>query len=145
MNVEGVSVRELLEFSDARGSVQRIVRVSDAEFIGFGEVYASVTNPGIVKAWHQQGALTNLMSCVSGRIRLVVYDARATSKTHGLLDEIEMGDEARKLVCVPPGVIYGWRAIGAVPAMIVNLTDHPHDAATSRKIDPSSGIVPYAF
>lgn len=145
MSIDGVTVRDLVEHVDQRGSVQKIVGAHSPEQPVFGEVYASLTNPGVVKAWHLQAEQTNLLSCVAGRLRLVVHDARPDSPTRGRTLEVELGDGARRLVRIPPGVVYGWKSVGEQTAILVNVSDRPHDPSTSRKIDPASDEVPYAF
>lgn len=144
--IDGVRIKEIREIVDARGSLQPMIRADEADlFTRFGEVYFSITNPGAVKAWHRQAVQTNLLSCVSGNLRLVLYDDREGSPTHGELQLIECGDSARRLVRVPPGVIYGWQNRGAVPAILANCASHPHDAAQFEKIDAASGRVPHVW
>ena len=144
--IDGVVVKDAFEVVDTRGSVQRMVRADDDSlFAGFGEIYFSTTNPGVVKAWHRQASRTNVLSCVRGMIRLVLYDARGGSKTHGALEELEMGDGLRKVVRVPPGVIYGWRNSGDVAAILANCASEPHNPDASEKIDPGSSLVPYVW
>lgn len=144
--IDGVKIREIREIADARGSLQHMVRADDADFFsGFGEIYFSITNQAVVKAWHVQSIQTNVLSCIHGTLRLALYDDREGSATRGELQLIEFGDRARKLVRVPPGVIYGWQNRGSVPAILANCASHPHDPANSRKIDPASGRVPHVW
>lgn len=144
--IEGVRIKEILEVVDARGSLQHMVRADEAEFFTrFGEIYFSITNPGAVKAWHRQMVQTNLLSCVSGNLRLVLYDDREGSPTHGDLQLIDCGDGTRKLIRVPPGIIYGWQNRGDAPAILANCASHPHDPSQSERIDPASGLVPHVW
>jgi dTDP-4-dehydrorhamnose 3,5-epimerase len=144
--IDGVRVRDLREVSDDRGSIQHMVRADDADFFSrFGEIYFSITNPGVVKAWHRQRIQTNLLSCISGVLQLALYDGREGSPTRGALQLIDFGDAARKLVRVPPGVTYGWRNPGERPAILANCASHAHDPSQVEKIDPASGLVPHAW
>jgi dTDP-4-dehydrorhamnose 3,5-epimerase len=144
--IDGVRIKDIHDLVDARGSLQHMVRADDTEFFTrFGEIYFSITNPGVVKGWHRQAVQTNLFSCVLGILRLALYDDREVSPTHGELQLIDCGDGARKLIRVPPGVIYGWQNRGRVPAILANCASHPHDPAQSEKFDPASGRVPHVW
>lgn len=144
--IHDVRIKQVQDLVDARGSLQHMVRADETEFFSrFGEIYFSITNPGVIKGWHRQRLQTNLLSCISGRIRLVMFDDRDGSPTCGTLQIVECGDDARQLVRVPPGVIYGWRTLSEVPSILANCTSHVHDPAHAEKIDLISGRVPYAW
>jgi dTDP-4-dehydrorhamnose 3,5-epimerase len=144
--IDGVRIKPLREIADANGGVQHMVRSDESElFVGFGEIYFSFTNPGVVKGWHVQVEQTNLLSCVCGRLRLVLHDARSGSPTAGETAEIRFSDGDRKVVRVPPGIVYGWKNEGDAPAILANCASHPHDPAGSRKIPIASAEVPYVW
>jgi dTDP-4-dehydrorhamnose 3,5-epimerase len=146
VRIHDVRIKPIHDLTDARGSLQHMVRADDPDlFSGFGEIYFSITNPGVVKGWHLQHQQTNLLSCVAGRLRLVLFDDRAGSPSRGVVQAIDCGDGARQVVRIPPGIIYGWRTISEVPSILANCTSHPHDPAHAEKIDPASGRVPYAW
>lgn len=144
--IEGVKLKPIHDLVDARGTLQHMVRADDTEFFsGFGEIYFSSSNPGIVKGWHRQSMQTNLLSCIQGRLRLVLFDDREGSATRGKVQVVEFGDGHRTLVRVPPGVVYGWKNDTDQPALLANCTDRPHDPASAEKIDPASGRIPYVW
>jgi dTDP-4-dehydrorhamnose 3,5-epimerase len=144
--IDGVRIKEIQDLVDGRGALQRMVRADETDFFErFGEVYFSITNPGTVKAWHRQAIQTNLFSCIHGNLRLALYDDREGSSTKGALQVLEFGDSARKLVRVPPGVIYGWHNPGQTPAILANCASHPNDPQHSEKIDSASGRVPHVW
>jgi dTDP-4-dehydrorhamnose 3,5-epimerase len=144
--IDGVRIRSVQDLSDARGSLQHMIRSDDTEFFaGFGEIYFSITNPGVIKGWHRQRQQTNLLSCIKGRLRLVLFDDRDASPSRGQVQVVDCGDGARRLVRIPPGVVYGWQTLGDEPSILANCSSHPHDPATAEKIDPASGRVPYAW
>jgi dTDP-4-dehydrorhamnose 3,5-epimerase len=144
--IDGVRIKEIRDIVDARGALQVMVRADETEFFErFGEVYFSITNPGAVKAWHRQMVQTNLLSCILGNLQLALYDDRETSTTKGELQLMEFGDRERKLVRVPPGVIYGWHNRGEIPAILANCASGVHDPQRSEKIDSASGRVPHVW
>jgi dTDP-4-dehydrorhamnose 3,5-epimerase len=145
--LHGVVVRERDVIANDQGAIQHILRSDDRElYRGFGEAYASVVNPGVVKGWHQHEQQANVLACLSGDILLVLHDARAGSPTHGRTQQVRLAHgEKRRTVLVPPGVVYGWKNQGSSPAILVNCATHPHDPTTSRKIPIDSDEVPYRW
>jgi dTDP-4-dehydrorhamnose 3,5-epimerase len=107
-----------------------MVRADAPDFAGFGECYFSEVLPGAIKAWKRHTRQTQNFAVPSGRLRLVALDARESSPTRGRLDVIELGRPDRYArLRIPPGVWYGFRALSATPALIVNCADRPHDPA----------------
>lgn len=122
-----------------------MVRSDDPLFAGFGEIYFSITNPGVVKGWHRHEEQSNLFSCISGTLMLALYDGRETSPTFGDVQTIVFGDEAHKVVRIPAGVIYSWKNIGSTPALLANLASHPHDPAKSTRFPIDSPDIPHRW
>ena len=139
--IEGLTVTQLSELSDPRGSVLHMLRCDVPEFTRFGECYFSEILPGAVKAWKRHRAQTQNLAVPVGRIRTVIYDERAGSPTCGQLKSLEMGrPDAYLLLCIPPGLWYGFECLSATPALIVNCADMPHDPeeGEARSLDDSN-------
>lgn len=79
--IDGVKVKKLKVIPDERGRLMEILRRDDEIFKKFGQVYATTAYPGVVKAWHYHKKQTDNFTCVSGAIRLALYDARPNSNT----------------------------------------------------------------
>ena len=101
--IEGVSVIPLRRIPDERGTIMHMLKASDPHFIQFGEIYFSSIYKDAVKGWHRHREMTLNYACVHGRIKLVIYDSRETSRTQGNVLELFLGpdDEMER----PPQVL----------------------------------------
>ena len=72
--IDGVELHKPAVFLDERGQVRRYMRSDDEWFSGFAEVYFSIVNPGVVKAWHLHKEMTLCYGCIHGDIMLGLYD-----------------------------------------------------------------------
>lgn len=146
LDIEGVSLTPLRQIEDARGAVLHMLRCDDADFSGFGECYFSETRPGVIKAWKLHHRQTQNIAVPIGRIRLVIYDDRVGSSTRKHLGEIELGRPDRYVrVKIPPGVWYGFAALGTTPVLLANCVDLPHDPGECEVQDPSVVKIPYLW
>ncbi|KJR99405.1 MAG: dTDP-4-dehydrorhamnose 3,5-epimerase [Peptococcaceae bacterium BRH_c4a] len=143
--IQDLMVRDLKKIVDERGMVMHMLRSDSPMFNGFGEIYFSVVNPNIIKAWKKHNEMTQHFAVPVGSIRLVIYDDRKNSGTCGNIEELEIGEDNYSLIKIPPGVWYGFKGVSPVPALIANCTDLPHDPRESEHISINSGIIPYVW
>jgi dTDP-4-dehydrorhamnose 3,5-epimerase len=143
--IAGVKVRRLPVFPDERGVLTEVLRSDDPEYPTFGQAYLTTTYAGTVKGWHYHERQTDMICCVSGEVKLALYDARGGSETRGLVNEVFLGDSNRLLVKVPKGIHHGWKSIGQGPAIIINIPDqlYDYDAPDEHRIDPHDNDIPY--
>ena len=141
--IDGLEVFPLRQIVDERGKVMHMLRADDPHFEQFGEIYFSTVNPGVVKGWHIHSVMTLNYACISGQVKLVLYDDRVDSTTRGALQELFIGDANYVLVRIPPMVWNGVKGIGQVPATIANCASHPHDPDEISRRDPFSPEIPY--
>jgi dTDP-4-dehydrorhamnose 3,5-epimerase len=145
-SVDGVIVQPLHIVRNERGHLQEIVRTDDGWFPGFGQVYATATRPGVVKAWYRHRQQTDVLTIVHGRLRFAVHDDRADSPTCGRTQVVEMGLDAPVCVVIPPMVWHGYQAIGPDNAVAVHVNseafvfDAP-DEERREVDDPSMPLV----
>lgn len=140
-----MTVRPLTRYADERGFVCRMIRADDPAFAGFGEIYFSGIRAGAVKAWRRHRRITSHLAVPVGTIRLVLFDARPESPSHGALQVIETGEHAYALVTVPPGIWTGWQAIGPAIALVANCATEPHDPEEVERLDATSRAIPYVW
>ena len=141
--IDGVRITPLKQIVDERGAILHMLR-SDAEhFEKFGEIYFSMVNPGVVKAWHIHERMTLNYAVPVGTIKMVLYDDRPGSRTKGELMELFVGERSYQLVTVPPKVWNGFKGIGVVPALVANCATLPHDPDEIRRVEPSKSPIPY--
>ena len=142
--IDGVTIKPLKRIADDRGCVMKMQEASDPEFKGFGEVYFSTIYPGVVKGWHMHPYTWLNYACVSGMIKLVLWDGRENSPTAEEVMEIALGERDYKLVQIPPGVWNGFACVGGEEAMVCDLTDRTHDDDVIERLDPHDNpLIPY--
>jgi dTDP-4-dehydrorhamnose 3,5-epimerase len=143
--IDGVRVKELRVLPDQRGWLAELVRSDDDDFVKFGQVYVSVTYPGVVKAWHLHRRQHDLVICLGGMILLVLYDDREGSPTRGEVQELHMGTRRPLRVRVPPSVHHGWKCTSPGEAMVVNVSSELYDRAQPDEVrlPPHSKEIPY--
>jgi dTDP-4-dehydrorhamnose 3,5-epimerase len=130
---------------DDRGRIMHIVKASDDIYTTFGEVYCSTVYPGVVKGWHIHRKMTLNYVVLSGMIKFVLYDDRPDSPTYQQLQEVCMGEHNYVRVTVPPGVWNGFMGLGTTEALVINMTDIPHDPEEIARMDPHQSHIPYTW
>ena len=143
--IDGVLVTELKIFSDSRGKVMRMIDVNSPSFLGFGELYFSCVFPKKVKAWHLHKVMTLNYAVPVGKIRLVLYDSRVDSPTHGELHEIIMGTENYCLVTVPPYIWNGFRGEGDEMSVVANCASIVHSDDEIVRITLDDPSIPFEW
>jgi len=119
--IEGVKVRKLRLIPDERGYLMEMLRSDWEEYDKFGQVYITAVYPGVVKGWHYHKIQTDHFICVHGMAKVVLYDGREGSTTHGEVNEFFMGWQNPTLLKIPPGVMHGFKGISQEMALIVNV------------------------
>ena len=141
--IDGVKIIPLRQIADERGKIMHMVKATDPHFIRFGEIYFSCAWPGVVKAWHVHKSMTINNAVLSGRAKLVMYDKREKSPTHGELQEVFLGEDNYVLVQMPPGIANGYKAFGDKMVILANCATEPHDPGEMIRMDPFSSEIPY--
>jgi dTDP-4-dehydrorhamnose 3,5-epimerase len=119
--ISGVKARALRKIPDERGFLMEMMRSDWEEYERFGQVYLTAVYPGVVKGWHYHRIQTDHFVCVHGMAKVVLYDGRPDSPTHGLINEFFMGDQNPMLLKIPPLVMHGFKGIDSEMALIVNV------------------------
>lgn len=134
--IDGVEITPLHRIADERGSIMHMLRNDDPTFTQFGEIYFSTVYPQVIKGWHIHTKMTLQYAVVSGMIKLVLFDARPSSKTYHTLMEIFIGEQNYQRVTVPPGVWNGFKGIDIKPSIVANCADLAHDPEEIKRMDP---------
>ena len=144
--IEGVKIKPLKVIPDERGRLMELLRSDDQEFfIQFGQVYMTTAYPGVVKAWHYHKRQTDNFAVVHGMMKVVLYDNRPDSPTHGEVNEFFMGIHNPLLLQIPPLVLHGFKCIGETEGIVINIptTLYNYKAPDEHRIDPHSKEIPY--
>jgi dTDP-4-dehydrorhamnose 3,5-epimerase len=143
--IEGVEIVPLRRIPDERGTIFHMLKSTDAHFIQFGEIYFSSIYRGVVKGWHKHREMTLNYACVFGRIKLVLYDDREGSSSHGSVAEVFLGPDDYSLVVIPPGVWNGFKGMSDPYAIVANCCTHPHDPSRTTRVHPFENDFPYEW
>jgi dTDP-4-dehydrorhamnose 3,5-epimerase len=119
--IDGVKTRKLRHIPDERGYLMEMLRSDWEEYDKFGQVYITAVYPGAVKGWHYHRIQTDHFICVHGMAKVVLYDGREGSPTHGEVNEFFMGQQNPMLLKIPPGVMHGFKGISQEMTLIVNV------------------------
>jgi dTDP-4-dehydrorhamnose 3,5-epimerase len=146
-SIEGVVVTDLKLLPSERGRLMEVQRADEADFPGFGQAYVTSTYPGVVKAWYRHSVQVDQIAVVTGLLKLVLYDDREGSASHGMVQEVVLGDVTPRLVRIPPGVWHGFQATGDREAFALHLNTVPFDPAgpDEERLPPDSDLIPYSW
>ena len=141
--IHDVRVTPLRRIPDERGAVLHMLREDSEGFERFGEIYFSTVHPGVVKGWHLHTRMTLNYACPVGMVKLVCYDDREGSPTHGAVQEIHLGELNYALVTIPPFVWNGFKGAGTATALVANCSTIPHSPDEIQRLDPFENHIPY--
>ncbi|MBX7246124.1 MAG: dTDP-4-dehydrorhamnose 3,5-epimerase family protein [Candidatus Sumerlaeaceae bacterium] len=143
--IEGVRTKALKMHCDERGRLMEMLRSDDELFLKFGQVYLTTAYPGVVKAWHFHRKQTDNFVCISGMMKLVLYDAREGSATKGVVNEFFLGEHNPLLVQIPAGVYHGFKCISEKEALVINTVTEVYNYSNPDEFrtDPHSSEIPY--
>jgi len=145
--INGVKIKKLKVIPDERGRLMEMLRADDDFFEKFGQVYVTTTYPGVVKAWHKHEKQADNMACVSGIVKVALYDARKGSPTFREINEFYMGIHNPLLLHIPAGIYHGWMCVSADEAIVVNAPTetYNYERPDEQRLDPYGSEIPYEW
>ncbi len=145
--INGVKLKKLRLIPDERGRLMEMVRADDEDFEKFGQVYMTTAYPGVVKGWHYHKKQYDYMVVISGMMKIVLYDDREDSPTHGEINEFFAGVHNPLRVTIPPGVCHGFKCISETEAVVVNTVTEPYNYKNpdEHRYDPHDNHIPYQW
>ena len=126
-NIEGIKITPLKIIKDHRGSVMHMIRNDNEAFEKFGEIYFSTIFENKIKAWHLHKEATLNYACVFGKVKLVLFDERKTSKTYGEYQELFLSLDNYSLITIPPNIWNGFKGMNKESSIIANCLNLPHN------------------
>jgi len=143
--IDGVSVRRAKVLADERGWLGEIMRADDPWFEKFGQIYFTTTYPGVVKAWHYHEKQTDHFYVIKGTVKIALYDQRKNSPTHGIVNELYLGEHCPGLLRIPPFILHGWMCISHTTSYTVNTVSEMYDYANPDEFrtHPHDNNIPY--
>ena len=144
--IHGAKVRKLSVHCDERGRLMEMLRADDPEMdVRFGQVYMTTAYPGVTKAWHYHKLQTDHFVCLSGMMKLVLYDSREGSPTKGVVNEFFLGEHNPLIVEIPNLVYHGFKCISEKEAMVINIVTecYNYQNPDEFRLDPHANDIPY--
>ena len=146
--IAGVHLREVLHVPRDHGIITEIFRPEwDPTGLPVVHVYQSRLFPGAIGAWSCHKKSIDRLFVNQGHLKVVLYDGREESPTHGRINEIHVGDARPALMVLPAGVWHGLQNLGASEALVLNLPTQAYDYADPDHWRPpyDSPEIPYAW
>lgn len=146
--IDGVELRAATLQLDDRGEVTEIF--SPAWGVCPGSlvyVYQSIIRPHKAKGWVVHREQHDRLFVSLGFLKIVLFDARPESTTHGLVQELHVSERNRALLVIPPGVFHAILNVGDVDALFVNMPTQPyrHDNPDKYRLPLDTDQIPYSF
>tara|TARA_B100000073_G_C23731277_1_gene570870 strand:- start:2001 stop:2414 length:414 start_codon:yes stop_codon:yes gene_type:complete len=115
-DLELIKIFDINEVSAKGGSIKKIINRLDNEYKGFGEIYISSVEKGIIKAWKYHKEMTLNLIVISGAIKFVFFNGKE-------FREIKTNSCSLKRIIVPPKVWYGFKGEYSSDSNILSLTN----------------------
>jgi dTDP-4-dehydrorhamnose 3,5-epimerase len=137
--IDGVVVREVLHVPRDHGVITETYRPEwDPTGLPVVHVYQSRLFPGAIGAWSCHAKTIDRLFINQGHVKLVLYDGREESATHGRIMELHTGDPRPAFVVLPIGVWHGLQNLGSADALMLNFPTNAYDYD-----DPDHYRLPY--
>ena len=133
--IERVMLTPLKIISGDAGDVLHAMKITEASFCGFGEVYFSTVNKGQVKAWKRHRKMTLNIVVPCGEIKFVLFDDRTESPTCGKIFEVFLSRSNYQRLTVPPMIWMGFMGMGDELNMLLNIASIPHDPQEGDRLE----------
>ncbi|MBI3097379.1 MAG: dTDP-4-dehydrorhamnose 3,5-epimerase family protein [Planctomycetes bacterium] len=145
--IDGVKVKPLKMICDERGRLTEVLRRDEPFFRRFGQVYMTTAYPGVVKGWHYHKVQWDNFCCVSGMMKLVLWDGRKGSKTRSEVNEFFLGTHNMIVVTIPPLVYHGFKGISPEESIVINIPTEPyhHAAPDEFRLPAHTKKIPYRW
>lgn len=136
--IQGVTVKQLQKHSDDRGYFMEVLRDDDQILEKFGQFSASLSYPGVIKAFHYHHKQDDIWFFPKGNAQVVLHDLRQDSPTFKQTDVYYMGENNQITLFIPRGVAHGYKVLGLEPAVITYVTNISYNPN-----DPDEFRIPY--
>lgn len=146
--IDGVILREVKHVTKENGYLTEVFREDWGLDTGkIDQVFQVALLPGGLSAWHTHRLTTDRLFVTSGQVKVVLYDARESSATYGLMNVFRLGTTRPALVLVPPGVWHGVQNLGPDMGMVLNMVDkaYQYEDPDHWRLPWDTDKIPYRF
>jgi len=137
--LDGVTIHEVLHVPRDHGVITETFRPEwDPTGKPVIHIYQSRLFPGAIGAWSCHAKTIDRLFVNQGHLKVVLYDGREESPTHGRIMELHVGDARPAFLVIPVGVWHGLQNLGASDALVLNYPTVAYDYE-----DPDHYRLPY--
>jgi dTDP-4-dehydrorhamnose 3,5-epimerase len=146
--IDGVVIRHQITQVDERGTLCEILdsrwNVADSPIV---YVYQFTIRPGKAKGWHVHRLHDDRIFISRGELKVVLYDDRDDSPTHGAINEIYRSELRRSVMVIPRGVFHAHVNIGTSDAHLISMPtrEYDHEAPDVYRLPLDTDAIPYRF
>jgi dTDP-4-dehydrorhamnose 3,5-epimerase len=146
-HIDGVAVREVKHVVTRNGLTTEVFRKDWELTREVMHVVHVLLRPETISAWHKHEHQTDHVFVVGGMLRIVLYDDRDGSPTHGKVDVFNVSHARPMLLVIPPGVWHGIQNVWHEPSMFVNYFDraYSYEDPDEWRLPQDSDEIPYRF
>lgn len=143
--IHGVQIKKLKIIPDERGRLMEILRSDEEIFQKFGQVYMTTAFSGVTKAWHYHKKQDDHFTCISGVMKLVLYDSREGSPTKGEVNDFTISLDNPSLVKIPKLVYHGFKCVSDKEAVVINVPTmtYNYKEPDEYRVDAFENDIPY--
>jgi len=144
--IDGVVLRYQVSQIDDRGTLCEILDprwdVTDSAIVS---VYQFTIRPGKAKGWHVHRLHDDRIFISQGEVKVVLYDDRLDSSTHGMINEICRSELRRSLMVIPRGVFHAHVNLGSTDALLVSMPTrgYDHSSPDVYRLPLDTAEIPY--
>lgn len=109
--ISGVSIKKVIKHSDKNGFFAEMVKSGEKSFHEILQTSYAETKPGVIKAWHVHD-YWEVWCVVKGSAKIVLFDCRPDSPSHGKTQIIYAGEDDMKVIAIPSEVAHGYKPLG---------------------------------
>lgn len=144
--IDGVQLRRPPTQADHRGTITEVYDLRwDFTEDPLVYVYHVTIRPGQIKGWVVHREQNDRLFAYDGVLKIVLYDARTGSPTHGTVNVFHLGAHDRALLGIPAGVFHAVQNVGAEQGEFINLPSQPYRHEDPDKYRPplDNDVIPY--
>ena len=122
----GARLTELLKIPCSKGDIYHVLKKSDNDFNGFGEVYFTTVIRGVTKGWKRHHRMTLNLVVPVGEVEFKIYN-----QDRNLFDCINIGPNNYYRLTVPPLLWVSFTGLNEGLNLIANVASIEHDPCES--------------
>jgi dTDP-4-dehydrorhamnose 3,5-epimerase len=147
--IDGVRIEPIAVWPDDRGHFLEVLRIGQGLAAAYPpattQISATLTYPGVIKAFHYHLKQYDCWTVVSGMMQVALVDIRKGSRTFGKRNTLYIGSMRPWQVLIPPGVAHGYKVISQDASMLVYATSRFYDPTDELRIPFDDDRLNYAW